>query len=44
MQMKEFDELRKNNQKRLLRRVKMTCQTRWLSLEASVDIVYCEFT
>ena len=39
MQMKEFDD-----QKRLVKRVKKACQTRWLSLQASVDTVYFEFT
>ena len=44
MQMKVFDDLPKINQKRLLKRIKKACGIRWLSLQASVDTAYCEFT
>ena len=43
MQMKMFDYLPKNDQKRLVKIVKKTCWKWWLSLQTSVDTVYCEF-
>ena len=44
MQMEVFDDLPKSNQQRLVKRVKKACQRRWLSSQASVDTIYCEFT
>ena len=44
MQMKEFDDLPKNDQKRLVKRVKKACRTRWSGLQASMDTVCCVFT
>ena len=43
MKMKEFDRLPKKDQKRMVKRVKKACRTRWLSLQAAVDSVYSEY-
>ena len=39
MQMKEFEDLPKNDKKKTGDRVKEACRTRWLILQASVDTV-----
>ena len=43
MQMKVFGHFPKNDQKRLVKRVKKVCRTKWLSLQVSVDTAYCKF-
>ena len=44
MHMKVLDDFPKNDQKRPVKRVKKNCWTRWLSLQVSVDTIYCKFT
>ena len=40
---KDFDKMTKKGQKRMVKRLKKACRTRWLSLHAGVDAVFEEY-
>ena len=44
MQIKEFENLPPNKEKKVIKSVKRTVRTRWLSLEVAVDGVFKEYS
>ena len=44
MRLKEFEDLPWTQQRSLMQKVKKTARTRWISLDAGVEVVYKEYT